>query len=235
MELSVIILNYNTSELTLSCINSIKKHTQNILYEIIVVDNGSSEFDYQNLVDGLKLKNNIKLIRSLQNCGFSTGNNKGVDYSKGKYLCFVNSDVFLIENSLKILYQFMESTPNAGVCSGVQVNQNFEQSKINFGHYHNFKREILGDKILELFFNKPDRRKKYENPIIVDFCSGCFMFFKTKFYKMVGGFDNAIFLYYEEMDICKRLKNINLNAYYVPNTRFIHLEGASTKIGYKKK
>lgn len=236
MELSIIILNYNTPQLTLNCINSIIKFTQNISYEIIVVDNASSPPYYQELSKSLiQISKNIKLIRSLHNLGFSTGNNKAIDYVIGKYVCFINSDILLLENSMKIFYEFMEQTPNAGVCSGIQLDKNFSASKINFGHYHNLKREILGDRILEFIFNKPSRKKKYLNPIKIDFCSGCLIFFKTKFYKMVGGFDNSIFLYYEEMDICKRLKNYNLNSYHVPYTKYIHLGGASTKIGYEKK
>lgn len=235
MELSIIILNHNTSELTLSCINSIKKFTHHISYEIIVVDNASCYSHYLRLFNSLKLRKNIKLIRILQNTGFSAGNNKGIDYAAGRYVCFINSDILLVENSLKILHTFMESTPDAAVCSGFQINENFNSSKINFGHYHSLKKEIVGDRILELTFRKPNRKKMYSEPIVVDFCSGCLMFFKTEFYKMVGGFDNSIFLYYEEMDICKRLRNHKLNSYHVPNTKFIHLEGSSTKIGYQKK
>lgn len=236
MQLSIIILNYNTSQLTLSCINTIKKFTHNIFYEIIVVDNGSYKDDYNNLYNSIKEYKNIKLIRCLQNLGFSSGNNKGINHVKGKYVCFMNSDILLIENSLKILYEFMENTKNAGACSGVQLNNKHKRSHINFGHYHNLTREILGDRLLELIFNKPNRKKIYSKPIIVDFCSGCLMIFKTSYYKMIGGFDNEIFLYYEEMDICTRLKKIyKLNTYHVPNTQFIHLKGSSTKIGYQKK
>lgn len=235
MDLSIIILNYNTSKFTISCIKSIKKYTKNILYEIIVVDNGSNQCDYKNLFNIFNLDKDIQLIRSLQNVGFALGNNKGIDYAKGKYLCFMNNDVILIENSLVILYQFMEKTYNAAVCSCIQLNEYLKMSKINFGHYHNLLREILGDKIIEFFFQKPKRKKKYDKPIIVDFCSGSLMFFKTKFYKKIGGFDNNLFLYYEEMDICTRLKKINLYTYHVPYTKFIHLGGTSTKIGYDKK
>ncbi len=235
MDISIIIINYNTAQLTLDCINSINEKTNNKLnYEFIVIDNNSKMDDYTFLKNNIPSK--IKLIRSALNCGFSSGNMLGVHHASGKYLAFINSDVLFIDDCLNDLKKFMEKNISIGVCGPKQVSKELEWKK-SFDHFHGIRKKLFGKSFLEKFYSKsnPKRKGIYTSPIKVDFVQGSFMFFRAKYFAEIGGFDTNIFLYYEEMDICKRLKNIGYTSFHVPYSSFIHYEGASTKLGYLKK
>ncbi len=107
MELSIIILNYNTFELTCQCIESVIEHTNNISYEIVVVDNGSSECEPEHFLDKYP---SIKLIPSKENLGFSKGNNLGIMYAIGTYILLLNSDTIIVDNGVgKSLSRIKES------------------------------------------------------------------------------------------------------------------------------
>ncbi|MDI4567916.1 MAG: glycosyltransferase family 2 protein, partial [Mycoplasma sp.] len=138
MDVSIIIVNYNTKELTVNCINSIYKHTKNVDFEVIVVDNASS--------DGSKecfgAFPGIIYIYSHENLGFGKANNLGVQVSRGKYLFFLNSDTLLINNTVKILCDTYKRIPNAG-CLGVRLidgDQNYIHSSESFPL---FKRQLI--------------------------------------------------------------------------------------------
>ena len=113
MDVSIIIVNYNTYDLTLDCINSIKEKTNNIKYEIIVVDNNSPN----RIIENLKLEN-VRLVLNSKNGGFGYANNIGNKYAKGKYLFFLNSDTILMNNAIFELFEFMEKKSNVGICGG---------------------------------------------------------------------------------------------------------------------
>ncbi len=105
MDVSIIIVNYNTTELLINCIHSIYDKTINVKYEIIVVDNNSIKSPGSIL---LKLFPDVVFIQSHTNLGFGKANNKGVEYSNGKYLFFLNSDTILLNNAVYKLYDFLE-------------------------------------------------------------------------------------------------------------------------------
>ncbi len=235
MDISIIIINFNTAQLTLDCIQSIKEKTNiQLSYEIIIIDNNSSIDDYQFLKN--HLSENITLIRSAFNCGFSSGNMLGVHHATGKYLAFINSDVLLIDDCLNNLKDYMDHNTNVGVCGPKQVDQDLQWKK-SFDHFHGIRKKLFGKSFLEFFFpkTKPKRKGNYNSPITVDFVQGSFMFFRSEYFAQTGGFDTNIFLYYEEMDICKRLKDNGYQSVHIPTSSFIHYEGASTKLGYFKK
>ena len=112
MQLSIIIINYNTFQLTCNCIQSIKEKLHDLTYEIILVDNDSSECD-PNLF--LKKFPDIRLIVSAENTGFTGGNNIGIAKAKGEYILLLNSDTELINNAPKICYDYMQQHPEVGM------------------------------------------------------------------------------------------------------------------------
>ncbi|MFK1887869.1 glycosyltransferase [Bacteroides fragilis] len=107
MKVSIIILNYNTSRLTLNCINSIHKYLPNGTYEIIVVDNASQETDYQHLTENLSGQE-ITIIRNKINSGFGAGNMVGANIAQGKYLCFLNNNTELLEDCISPLCSYLK-------------------------------------------------------------------------------------------------------------------------------
>lgn len=230
-DLAIIIINYNSSEFSKKCIQSVLENTTNtISYEIIIVDNASKNKDYEVLKNYVSdLKNaNIGLYRSRINTGFGGGNMYGVQFANANYYLFLNNDTLLIKDPIKICYDFMEKTEDAALC-GPQIFNEHQKKEVSFDHFTSIGREIFGKKILEFVFpkKKPNRRKQYKAPLSVDYVNGSFMFFRALDFDSVGGFDTNIFLYFEESDICYRLKKKNRKTYFVPSASYLHYQGKS--------
>jgi len=232
-ELAIIIINYNSSEFTQKCIRSVLEHTtKTISYEIIVVDNASKNEDYEVLKNYISDLNNtnVRLFRSRINTGFGGGNMYGIQFANANYYLFLNNDTLLLEDPVKICFDFMEKTSDAALC-GPQIFNEHQKKEVSFDHFTSIGREIFGKKMLEFVFpgTKPNRRKQYTTPLSVDYVNGSFMFFRAKDFDNVGGFDTNIFLYFEESDICYRLKKKNRKTYFVPSASYIHYQGISVQ------
>ncbi|MCK5816178.1 MAG: glycosyltransferase family 2 protein [Flavobacteriaceae bacterium] len=235
LEVSIITINYNNSQLTKDFVDSVIQHTPpTISYEIIIVDNCSEIDDFKNL-KRLLLPYDLKLIESNINLGFGGGNMLGVQQATGKYLAFINSDVLFIENCFSNLIPFMEENPTVGVVSPQILDKELNPT-YSFDHFHGIRKLLFGTKMVEITSKVALRKKmKYNSIFQVDLILGSFMFFKAEAFSLIRGFDTNIFFYYEEMDLCYRLKKIGYSSYLNPTTSYVHLEGASTKQNYKIK
>lgn len=223
MDVSIIIINFNSSKYTTNCINSIYKFTKDVSFEIIVVDNDSKEEDVSVLEAFLKDKP-ITFIKSKNNIGFGAGNHLGYQFAKGKYLAFVNNDAELIENSLVKLKNHIETDETIGVLGLHQINEDKKQFKYSFRQFIDLKYHLFGQKSPQKYYNSALKTE----PFVVDQASGAFMFFKTEAYEKCGGFDPNIFLFYEEMDICYRLIKSGYKTVFYPESTFIHYLGKSS-------
>jgi GT2 family glycosyltransferase len=238
MQISIILINFNSSEYTINCVKSIiEAISGNLIFEIIIIDNSSIENELIYLKKELKFISfrNITLIESNKNLGFAGGNMLGVKSAKGKYFVFVNNDTLFYEDSFSLLYTYMENNPTVAVSTCLSKNKEGEDF-CSFDHFIGLRKLIFGRWVLELIFNKPKRKNRiYDSPIEVDAVQGCFMFFRKDIFLEVGGFDTNLFLYYEEIDVCKRIKDKGYKSIYYPNTYFTHFQGASTKNSLSKK
>lgn len=231
LDLSVIIINYNSYEFTRECIQSVLGNTSStVTYEIIIVDNASKNDDYlalKNYISDLE-HSKVKLFRSRINTGFGGGNMYAVQFANSTYYLFLNNDTLLINDPIKICYDFMEKTKDAALC-GPQIFNEHQIKEVSFDHFTSIGREVFGKKMLEFVFprTKPNRRKLYTRPLSVDYVNGSFMFFRAKDFDSVGGFDTNIFLYFEESDICYRLKKKNKKTYFIPSASYLHYQGKS--------
>lgn len=233
IDLSIITINFNTATATIACLESIVSKTTSIKYEIVVVDNASRKEEYQKLEAYIQRLNDnrIKLVRSNLNTGFGTGNMIGYSQtSEGKYVCFINNDVELIDDCFVALKNYLDQHSNVGIVSPQSVNEQL-QFVPTIDHFASWQREIFTRKGLELFNSKrfPKRKKKYNEPITADFIAGSFMFVRRKDFDYVGGFDTNIFLYYEETDLSRRLKSIGKTTVLLPNLTYKHIHGLSTE------
>lgn len=232
VDIAIIIINYNTSKYTLECIQSVVEKTKGELtYQIIVVDNNSEIEDYKTLKNNFPEKDNIVLKRSIINTGFGGGNMYGAQFCNAKYLLFLNNDAFLVNDCLSILHNFMENNKSIGVCTAQNYDEN-NKHVISFDHNKGIRRLLFGRSFLEKInpVVYPKRKLKYTNPVEVNWVNGAFMFFRAEAFYSVGGFDTNIFLFFEEMDICKRLLDNNYKTALVPNAKITHYQGKSTGI-----
>lgn len=232
-DIAVILINYNSSQLSIDCIKSIYEKTSNgINFQVIITDNCSEMEDFENLKSFCDNSNlpHLTLLVNSANTGFGGGNMYGFNQANAKYLAFVNNDTLFLNDCLAILKKQLDINNSIGI-AGAQAYKEGNKFLISLDHFASPTREILGRGFLELINPKkyPKRKKKYNAPIQVNFIPGSFMFLRTKDFIDAGGFDKQIFLYYEETDLCLRLANINKYAYLIPEAEFIHYHGASTE------
>ena len=227
---SFVILNFNSSLLTKKCIASIQEFMTDDNYEIIVVDNGSRPEEFA-LLDGQESES-CHIVRMDVNTGFGTGNMIGASHAQGDYLCFLNSDVFLVEDCVTPLCRYLDSHPDVGCITPVQQKADGRRSR-SFRHDTGIWHELVGDSIRERLFPKkyPPRDsilKKSTEPVSVMQINGSFMLFPAKKFWAIGGFDTSIFLYYEEYDLAKRLQLKGWKRMVHPQYTFLHVHDAST-------
>lgn len=231
MDVSIIIINYNTTLLTTQSIQSVIEHTKGIAYEIIVVDNASDDRTIEDIVHQFK---DIKLILNQNNEGFGRANNIGIAVASGEFVFLLNSDAFLISNAPEYFLKFMNDAANQryGVCGGELITGDSRET-ISFGNFPSLFGlfSMFG---LYVFFRKAYKEKyllgvvNYDNEIKdVDIISGAAMFIRKSTLDAVGLFDKDFFLYFEETELSFRMKKKGFKSVILPEVKIIHLEGGS--------
>jgi GT2 family glycosyltransferase len=232
MQLSVIILNYNVRYFLELCVLSVESALKNIDSEIIVIDNNSSDDSCEMMKTRFP---NIKLIQNNQNVGFPKGNNIGVAQAKGDYICILNPDAVVAEDTFEKVLAFAKKQNNLGII-GVKLidgTGNFlPESKRGVPTPWVAFTKIIG---LYKLFPKSNRCNRYyaqhleENQTgKVDILVGAFMFLKRELYNEVGGFDEDCFMYSDDIDLSYMVLQKGKNNYYFHKTTVIHYKGEST-------
>ena len=231
-DVAIILINYNSTNYTKDCIQSIIKHTHpQLKWQVIVVDNASAEAAYQDLKTYLQGRENITLIRSRLNVGFSGGNMMGVQHARADYLYFLNNDTTFLNDCLKLLYDFMQAHPTTAICSGQMLNGD-QQPIRTFNYFPTLSLKLLGPGLLRML--KPDdypiRKNTYQQPLRVPLVSGASMFVRDSMFAAVGGLDTNYFFYCEEEDLAYTFRKKGWDCYLVPAAQFIHYVGSSTTV-----
>lgn len=223
MKLSIVILNYNVRHFLELCLRSVSAAISNIDAEIIVVDNHSDD-DSCSMVR--ELFPEVKLIENLDNLGFSKGNNVGVAQAKGEYLCVLNPDTVVAEDTFERLLAFAETKTQLGVVGCKLINGAglfLPESKRNIPYVKASMKKMLGNPseyyAMHLEANEVGK---------VDILVGAFMFLKRQVYNEVGGFDEDYFMYGEDIDLSYRILKAGYNNYYLGSLKAIHFKGEST-------
>lgn len=227
MDVSIIIINYNTLDLTRSTIESVIEKTKEIKYEIILVDNASTDGSVEFFESNYREK--IIFIKNDKNLGFGRANNKGIEIAKGKYVFLLNSDTLLINNAVKILYEFMEKNINCGICGGNLYTPNLKPT-------HSFHRKIVTN-LKEMIFQKFLMKKEFNftlSPQKVECITGADMMIRKKALDKIGNFDEDFFMYAEDCELSYRFLKNNYSIISVPSAKIIHFEGKSSKIKKEK-
>ena len=230
MDLSVVIVNYQTFELTKNTINSILKYTYPFSYEIIVVDNASSDDSLSKLQE--YFEDNVTFIASKENNGFAAGNNQALEIAAGKYVLLLNSDTIVWENTLENIYNYMEKHTDVGAAGCRVLLENGELDKACKRSFPNVKNSFF--RLFHIPTNSSDDNYNLDNlpdgEIYEIGClTGAFMFIRKDALDEIGFLDETFFMYGEDIDLCYRIKQANWKIIYYGESRITHLKGASSK------
>jgi len=229
VDVSVIIVNYNTISLLVDAVDSVIEKTESIEYEIIVVDNASSDNSKNILAE--KYGNKVIFISLSENIGFGRANNEAVKIAKGRNLFFLNPDTILLNNAVKILSDYLDNNPRVGCCGGNLVDNDGKP-------VHSFARfffSLIFDEINQLFMRLPEKTLYGKNafynytdkPLKVCFITGADLMIKKNLFKILNGFDPDFFMYYEDSELEHRVNKAGYKIYSIPNALIKHLEGKS--------
>lgn len=231
MNVSIIIVNYNTKNLLVNCVDSILLKTNDLEFEIIVVDNGSQDGSQQIIKEQYP---GIRLIESDVNLGFGAANNLGVKQADGDYIFFLNSDTILLNNAVKIFYDFFENENREGYAVAGSILLDSEllptHSSGSFPSRYGILKTVFNNYIK---VGRPvksiEERLFFEEDCCfeVDYITGADLFIKREAFNFVGGFDPIFFMYYEDTDIQKRMQKLGLKRGLINGPKIIHLEGGS--------
>lgn len=233
IDVSVLILNYNTCRLTTDCIRSVYESETEFSYEIILIDNHSSDGSVESI--GREFPE-VLLIANKENVGFARGNNQGMKAASGRYVLLLNSDTVVCKDTLQTMVTFMDSRSDLGA-AGCKVilpdgsldkacKRGFPTPSASFYYAFGFSK---------LFPDNPrfnGYQLGYLNPddaYPVDCLVGAFMLVRQETIRQVGGLDEQFFMYGEDLDWCYRIKAAGWGVYYYPETYIIHLKGGSAR------
>jgi GT2 family glycosyltransferase len=224
MQISFIIVNYKSEKYLKDCVDSIIKKVIGAIFEIIIVNND------KNKIGIIKNDHIIRIIEINKNLGFSRANNIGVSESMGKYICFINPDTRIVSNNIKEVIIKFKLNPNIGIIGSMILGKNNVQKWSAGVDMDIF--EILRGKF---GLSKSEKIWNSCGAVEAGWVSGAGLFIKRDIFLKVGGFDENYFLYYEDVDLCKKVIKNNQKVIYFPFFKIRHLEGRSSVDKYKQK
>lgn len=235
-KLSIIIVSYNTKDITNDCLQSVFK-SLNVPSEIIVVDNGSKDGAVR-MLESLKVKKFIKLIKNEENLGYSKANNQGLKKAEGDYILFLNSDVIVKSVDFKKLLDYLDKYPQIGALT-VKVNltngevdpashRGFPTLWRSFCYFFKLEKLFSGASFLNQIFGGYhltyfDLKSIHE----IDSGSGAFLLTRKDLMKKLNGFDEDFFMYGEDLDLAFRIKQLGCKIIYYPFYEITHLKYSS--------
>lgn len=229
MKISIIYVYFNTPVEIVKSIRSIPEAAGRSKYEIIIVDNASPK----KLPKVISKDKSITIIKSSINKGFGYGCNLGSKSAKGEYLLFLNPDTVLLKSSITKLLKTFNNINKVGIVGPAMIDGN-NKNLPTINAFITIQRAIFAYSFLNKLFPKNPISKKFwmlgenrEKTMTVDVISGACMLIKKELFKEIGGFDERFFMYFEEQDLCYRVKKAGFKAIFNPEAKIIHTLGAS--------
>jgi len=223
LDLSIVIVNFNTRDIVLDCLKSTQVHTEGISFETLVVDNRSTDGSQQAIQEAFP---EITLIENKDNRGFSAANNQGLRISRGRHVVLLNSDTLLTENCFAKIVRYLDGHPEFAILSPEILDPHGEPCPMRLWE------DTAGDAILKILgqYNPASEFKKMgvREPREVEVVGGSCFVIRRQLFKSTGLFDENFFLYNEEDDFCRRARLLGHKVCYYPETRVTHLLGQST-------
>lgn len=229
MKLSILIVNWDTRDLVVKCVHSILKHAVGINYEVIIVDNHSKDGSVEQLTNLFGHNKRIRVIQSFRNLGFAKANNLAYENSSGQYLLLLNPDTEIMEGSLPTMISYLQEHPEVGVLGPKLLNPDgtlqpsvrrfpgIWSSLVVFSGMHRFirpKKYLMGD-------------FTYDKVAEVDQVMGAALMTRREIVEKLGLFDDKFWLWYEEVDYCKRVKKAGSRVVFLPQASIVHFGAQS--------
>jgi GT2 family glycosyltransferase len=230
MRISVVTVSYNSAQFITDYLDSLITNLTP-LDEVIIVDSGSEDDTTEVIEKFSQKKKNIKLIKSKENIGFGKGCNMGVSEALGEYILFLNPDTKVLEGGVDKLYQFISVHPEGGIVApqliqdGGVIQPSIRKLPTILGA---IKEYYLGIKnSYEAYFLDGDSFYQVESVV------GAAMMMKRELFIKIGGFDEKYFMYFEDLDLCRKTLKAGKNIYYLPAAKFFHKVGGT--VTYKER
>lgn len=233
MDVSIVIVNFNTKQLTLDAIHSVFQSKTGYSYEILLVDNNSSDGSMEAFKREFPT---LTMIENRENVGFARANNQAIKMAKGRYILLLNSDTIVYEETLQVMLDFMEEQPKVGA-SGCKVvlpdgsldkacRRSFPTPQASLYHFLGLTKLFPDNSRFNQYqLGHLDPDKDYP----VDCLVGAFMLLRRDVIEQVGLLDEKFFMYGEDIDWCYRIKEAGWDIHYYPYTSIIHYKGASSR------
>ena len=232
MDLSIIIVNWNSHQYLRKCIASIVSETRELQYEIIVIDAGSFDGCDRMLRETYP---QVRFIQSNENIGFAKANNVAFHASKGKCVLFLNPDTELVGPAINILYDQLQRIPNAGAVGCKLLNSDGTVQTNCIQSIPTILNQILDSEFLRTRWPKSalwGMSPLYESdgePKVVNAIAGACVILQREIFEQVGLFSEDYFMYAEDIDLCHKIKRAGRQNYYVPEATMIHHGGGSSQ------
>jgi len=245
IDLSIIVVSYNTLDFTSKCLDSIKKYTPNLNYEIIVVDNASSDGSVEYLSKLSRQSKNFKLVKSSENIGFSAANNLGVKKVGGEFVLFLNSDTEFTADILTEMVSYVKTHEKLAMLSCKLIGKDGKVQG-NGGYFPTLARVFswmtiqdfpLVDKLIKPFHPlKPKtgyaNKGFFDKKQNLDWVTGAFILTRKEILDNGVSWDKDYFMYTEDTDLCYQVKKLGWEIEYNPKWSIKHYGGASSSTEY---
>lgn len=247
LDLSIVIVSWNVKDLLNKCIKSIYAQTKQISFEVFVIDNKSSDGTVEMLtgefINNPEAYKNLHIIFNNHNAGFAKGNNQGIERAKGQFVLLLNPDTEIFESgTLERCVNFMKKNKKCGVlgCKLLNTDKTLQPSARRFPTL--MSQMLIMLKVHNLWPTISPVKKYYaldfphKRVSSIDQVMGAFLMTRMKIIKEIGALDEKFWIWFEEVDFCKRVKNLKYLNIYFPESQIIHHHGQSFKqvLSYKK-
>ncbi len=228
--LSIIVVNFETPDYTLECVRSIYKNRPHCAFEVIVIDNGSKDGSFESLRAQLP---QVLCIETGANLGFSQANNLGINNARGNFILLLNSDTKILDNSLDKMLEYLIANPHVGVLGPRQLQGN-GKLQLSWGSFPTLISEAFR-KLLHYRLSINDLKirdyleEKYAGSTDVDWVSGSCLMARKQAFADAGLLDGRFFMYFEDIDLCRRMKDRDWRIHYNSDITIVHYGGVSAK------
>jgi GT2 family glycosyltransferase len=219
-DVTVIIVNYRTPDLTKGAVRSCLSEPE--VEEVIVIDNGSGDESADILTEEFRGKN-VRVMENEDNVGFATANNKGVGRARTDYVLLLNSDAFVLEGAIGILLERIKADDSIGIIGPeILLSDGHSPQPLNYGPFPSLKTIFT-------------RNQNVDNPLQPDWVSGVAMMLNRQFMLEIDGFDDRYFMYFEDVDLCRRVQEHGRKVVREPKAKIVHFGGKSLSSDFKRK